>query len=121
MFNYDHLFLITMSLTIIIETSVLFWGAKKLLKLNVANSQLFFCGFICTFATIPYLWFVLPTYITSYWPYVVTGETLIVLMETLMIHFILTVDYKRAFQLSFLANLISYVIGLLLNIYVFAS
>ena len=110
-------FLRALFLTILIETFVLFVFFKtkfKILKIN--NNLLLLTGFLSSFLTLPYLWFVLPMFIQSTLFYVLIGELSVIIIETIIIWGILKINFRNAMLVSLTANLISFLMGLLLDI-----
>jgi len=114
---YEYEFLLSFAITIIIETIILFIIVRKLFKINqrkISNSILLFLGVFCSFSTIPYLWFVLPFFIRNYIYYIIIGELLVLLVESLIYYFVLKIGYKKSFIISLLCNLASFLIGSLI-------
>lgn len=113
--SYEYMFLSSLFLTILIETSVLFLLVRYYFKTDcISTSILLFAGILASFSTLPYLWFLLPQFIDSYENLVLLGEISVILIEAVIYHFILKVSIQRAFQLSFLCNLSSFLIGLIM-------
>ena len=110
--NYEEQFLIALFFTIAIETIVLL-GASKLLfkKDKIDNKNIIFAGFFASFATLPYLWFLLPSFLHGN-AYIAIGEILVVIFETFVIAGILKINLLKSLLLSFLANLTSFILGL---------
>jgi hypothetical protein len=109
-------FLRALFFTILIETLVLFLLFKTKFKtFNISNKTLLLTGFISSFATLPYLWLVLPIFIQSTIFYIIIGELSVVIIETLIISGIVKINLGKAFIASFVANLTSFLIGLLLD------
>jgi hypothetical protein len=73
-------------------------------------------GILASFSTLPYLWYILPTFFSSTWVYISIGEITVALIETLIIVLILKIDIKKAVFVSLVANLTSFLVGLLLNV-----
>jgi len=110
---YETLFLISLLLTLIIEISILFVFVKYVFKLKIKSVKIIFIGFLASALTLPYLWFVLPPYINvSY--YVYTGEILVFLFEALVYNQLLNIKINKSLLISFIANLASFVIGLII-------
>ncbi|WP_340818208.1 hypothetical protein [Methanolobus sp. WCC4] len=115
--TYEYLFLLSLILTIAIETSLLFIVVRHFFKVNKENISdpiLLFAGFFASFATLPYLWFVLPFFIREHHVYVASGETFVFLVESLIYYFVLDLPARKVLILSFVCNLISFLAGLLL-------
>lgn len=115
---YFQKFLIGLITTILVETIILFISVRFILKVGreqLSNSLLVFTGVLCSFATIPYLWFVLPYYFRtkSYYLFFIVGEVSVTLIESIIIYFVLRLDYKRSLFVSVLCNAISLAFGLI--------
>ena len=114
---YHLLFLKSLIYTIVIEAVclLLLFGLyfKKLYSFHLL--LLIFTGIICSFATLPYLWFVFPNFIKQRTLFLITGELFVVLVESLMITGILRIKYKHAIMISLICNAISFLSGFLLN------
>ncbi len=117
--QYEYQFLISLGITIFIETIVLFVLLKKVFKINsekISNKLILFSGCIASSMTLPYLWFILPMFIRSYNMFVLVGEILIFLIETVIYFFILKLGIKKSLILSFVCNLLSFLIGLMIHL-----
>jgi hypothetical protein len=115
---YFQKFLIGLITTILIETIILIISVRIILKVGkeqLSHSLLIFTGIICSFATVPYLWFVLPFYFRTkpYYLFFIVGEVSVTLIESIIIYFVLRLDYKRSLLVSVLCNAISLVFGLI--------
>jgi hypothetical protein len=112
---YEYLFLFSLFLTILIETSVLFLLVRYYFKIdNISNSILLFAGIFSSFSTLPYLWFLLPQFIDSYNSLALIGELSVFLVESVVYYFVLKVTIQRALILSFACNLVSFLIGMMI-------
>ena len=85
--------------------------------LGFSPGRIFFAGFFASFATLPYLWFLLPRYLSSYGLYAFGGEALVVLGEALFYTAYFRLSPKAAFALSLGCNLASLGAGKLLGLY----
>ena len=98
-------------------------GDAFALKKNLFTSpwfspgRIFFAGFFASFATLPYLWFILPRYLTSYTFYAFGGEAFVILGEALFYAAYFRLSSKAAFVLSLWCNLASLGVGKLLGLY----
>lgn len=108
----EKLFLPALLLTILLETGVL-WMALKILSKdqNYPLPRVLFAGFFASFSTLPYVWFVIPLWIHSKY-YLWVGEGGAIAIEALFFKQFFNLDWKKAFLISVLANLISYFIGI---------
>ena len=114
--DYELLFLKSLSLTIFIETLVLILFFRLVIRNeNISMYRLLSAGVIASFATLPYLWFVLPNYLDEKIWYVIVGESFAVFMETFILGAILKIKLARSFFSSLACNLISFLIGIMIN------
>lgn len=114
--EYEILFLKSLALTIFIETIILIVFVRYILKQNeIKVPYLIITGFIASFATLPYLWFILPYFIEQRTVYIILGESFAVLVETFIIGAILRIEFTKSLLCSFVCNLISFLIGLLIS------
>ena len=113
--EYELLFLAALLITVAVETLVLYLVLRRLFKRNKLPAKLIiFAGVFCSFATLPYAWFVLPAFIRPYSLIVPAAEISVALAEALMLWFILKISAKEALIASFLCNAASFAFGLLL-------
>ncbi|MFZ5392177.1 MAG: hypothetical protein ACOZAR_03180 [Patescibacteria group bacterium] len=110
--DFYGLFFVALILTIVIETIamviVLKWTKKN--NWDIAWNKIIFTGFLASFATLPYLWFVWPTVFAGKYM-ILSGEIFVTLVEIVIIKFSLPVNWKTAVILSVICNLSSYLIG----------
>lgn len=114
---YEYKFLISLAFTLFIEIITLYLLAKffyKDVSAKTSNSLLFFTGFISSFATLPYLWFIIPLFIKTRIQYILFGESFVIILESLIIFFLLRVNLKKSFSISFICNSLSFLTGLIL-------
>ncbi len=112
---YHVQFLQALLLTLAVETAMLFLLVRRGYKLPasaVSNTLLLFAGVYCSFATLPYLWFVLPHVLKPYLVLAIGGEILIFLVETVFYYFVLRLGLRRSLLASGLCNAASILAGL---------
>lgn len=110
------MFLKSLLLSISIETAVLIFLFTVIYrKGKVKFFRLVSAGLVATFSTLPYLWFVLTDFIDQRIWYVIIGESFAVIVETFIIAVILKTSLSKAFISSFVCNLISFSVGLLIS------
>lgn len=115
--EYEYLFLQALALTVLVESAVValfvrrFWAISSL---ALSLPRLLFAAFFTSFATIPYLWFILPLWRAPYFFRILTGELLVTVIEALAYVFLLNLQPKRAALLALAANLASILVGLTL-------
>ena len=112
---YEQKFLFSLLLTLITEVPVTVLLVKSFFKQKeIKNSKVIFAGFIASALTLPYFWFVLPFYISNRSAYIFIGEGVIVLVEALIYYQFLRLKFPRAFIVSFIANVASVILGLII-------
>ena len=115
--NYELKFLLSLSLTIISETVTLFFVAKYFLKIQLSVRRIIFLGVFCSFSTLPYLWFILPIFIKSYFQLALIGEAIVIIIESIIYYFVLKVNLKKALCISLVCNIVSFLVGLAINLF----
>ncbi|MBE8723550.1 hypothetical protein [Flavobacterium hungaricum] len=109
-------FLEALLLTIGIETLILFLFFKTIYRnLKIRNILLLLTGITTSLATLPYVWFVFPVFIHHRIPYLIVSESFAVIIESFLIYKLLKIEFKKAFLVSLICNVISFSIGLLIN------
>lgn len=103
-------FLRTLLWTYCIEISVMLFLIRGVFHEKISVRCIIFTGICTTGMTLPYLWFVLPDYLSGV-PYLVTGELLVVLIETVIMNQFLQLNLKKALVCSFLVNVASFLFG----------
>jgi hypothetical protein len=74
--------------------------------------RIIFVAFIANAISHPFLWFILPLYFQDYRVYLITGETLVITIETSVIWLgIPNIDIRFAFIVSVVMNFISWFLG----------
>jgi hypothetical protein len=113
---YEYKFLVSLAFTLFIEIITLYILIKYFFKYDgakISNSLLFFTGFLSSFATLPYLWFIIPLFIKTRIEYILFGESFVIILESLIIFFLLRISLKKSFTISFICNILSFLIGLI--------
>ena len=113
--SYEQLFLFALLFTVAAETCALFLCARVLFKMKqeeAPDALLLFCGIALSCATLPYVWFIFPSF-SSGAAYVAGAEAFAFAAEAVGYRFILKVGWKRALALSFICNAASFLLGLL--------
>jgi len=114
---YEYKFLISLAFTLFIEIIIIYILIKCFCGddgAKISNSLLFFTGFLSSFATLPYLWFIVPLFIKTRIQYILFGESFVILLESLIIFFLLRVNLKKSLSISLICNILSFVMGLIL-------
>jgi hypothetical protein len=112
---YETKFILALFLTILIETIIVILLTKYFIKIKKFRlGNVIFASVLASALTLPYLWFILPSYISSWINYMIMGEISVFLIESLIYHKILETNWKNSLLISFIANLTSFLLGLIL-------
>lgn len=112
---YEQKFLLSLLLTLIAEVPVVFVLVRYLYKYkDIKIPTIISVSILASVLTLPYLWFVLPTFVSNRTLYVILGETLVVLVETIIYYKVLRLKLLDSFIVSLIANIASVILGLLL-------
>ncbi|MCX6771060.1 MAG: hypothetical protein NTX79_03320 [Candidatus Micrarchaeota archaeon] len=113
--SYEQLFLYALFFTVAAETAALFLCARILFKMRkkeAPDALLLFCGIALSFATLPYVWFILPMFAGGT-AYMACAELFAFAAEAIGYKCILRIGWKRAAALSLVCNASSFLLGLL--------
>ena len=115
--NYEISFLKALFLTIIIESLCLIVIIKYFLKdkITINTWLILITGFTCSFATLPYIWFILPVFIKTKIIYNIVSELLAIIAEAIIIAGFMKFKLKYVIVLSVSCNMLSYVVGLIIK------
>lgn len=115
---FVHRFLSSLVFTDVIETAVLvflLWFVFRNRSLGLW--RMVAAGFFASFSTISYVWFVFPYLIA--WPsqgaLLLSAETFAFVVEALFYRLALRLDWKIAFAVSLICNVVSYFLGPILR------
>lgn len=113
--HYEISFFKSLVVTIFIETLVL-WALirtcvrGKSFPLNIVITT----GFFASFATLPYLWFLLPLVLQQKIWYIIVAESLAVVFESFIFLGFLKINFYKCFLFSLVCNISSFLTGLLI-------
>lgn len=111
---YEQKFLLSLLLTLIVEIPIVVLLVKSFYKQKeIKISKIIFVGFISSALTLPYFWFILPTYITDRLLFMLYGEIIIVCIEMVIYNQLLKLKLTRSFIVSLVANSMSVLAGLI--------
>jgi hypothetical protein len=114
-FLFELRFVISLLITVIVETIVIVCCIRFFFKITsrqLPMHRCVFAGFFASFATLPYLWFVLPAFVHPYPLLVTTGEAGVFIVEAMAYVFLLNLPFRKTVVLSALANSASIIVGL---------
>jgi hypothetical protein len=114
--NYEVSFLKSLVLTVFIETLVL-WILTRFFEKKKAFpvSMILIAGFFASFATLPYLWFIVPVFIKEPVFYSIICELFAVVLESFILFGFLKIAYNKCLLFSAVCNIVSFSTGLLIH------
>lgn len=111
---YEQKFLFSLLFTLIVEIPIAVFFVKYFYKhKEIKISNIVFVGFIVNALTLPYFWFIFPVYVFDRNIYIIVGESLVILVETIMYNQLLKLKLSESFIVSLAANSLSMLLGLL--------
>lgn len=117
MHGYEIKYLTALIFTAITETVVLFLLMRFVFIENYRKSsiqKIISAGIFASAATLPHLWFILPAFIDNQLIYGITGELSVLIIEAVFYYFFLFSNWKKSFLTSFLCNLVSFLLGMVI-------
>lgn len=115
--DYLHRFITAFVFTETVEIIVLFlliWFFYSKKELGVV--KIVIVGFLATFSTLPYVWFVFPSMIIiSFNLYIAVSELFAFVMEAILYRLCFGFKWRMVFILSFTCNVVSFLLGLFLQ------
>lgn len=108
------LFLQALALSLLIEVPLLFACVRLLFGIGagaLAGLRILAAGLAATAATLPLVWFVLPSLVSSRVWYEVLAESFAVAAETVILDRILKAGLGRSFLASLACNAVSFLAG----------
>ena len=111
--DFVHRFISSLVFTDTIETIILILVIRFVLRnRTIRIRDMVFAGLYASFSTISYVWFVFP-YLFA-WPgstALICAEAFAFVVEAVFYRFVLKLDWKIVFFISFVCNLASYLLG----------
>jgi hypothetical protein len=81
-------------------------------KIRLKKRDILAIGLLPSFATLPYVWFLFPSFFEeNYTAYLWASESFVVVVEMSILSYFLKLNLKNGLLLSSIANLASYSIG----------
>lgn len=113
--HYEISFLKSLAVTIFIETLLLWMLTRTCVRgKSVPLFMVITTGFFASFATLPYLWFLLPLVLQQRIWYVIVAESLAVVFESFIFFGFLKINLYKCFLFSLICNISSFLTGLLI-------
>ena len=111
---YETKFLHALVFTVTIETALLYvligyFFREVELKKNFW--RILITGIICSGFTLPYIWFILPMFVSGKTAFAIIAETWAVIAEAVIIMWALRMKALKSFLLSFFCNAVSFILG----------
>jgi hypothetical protein len=107
-------FFLALFIAWVIEIPVLFGLIRIVYQNNTLSwRRIIFVGLLSSALTLPYLWFVLPPYVNLAY-YTIIGETLVIIVEAIILNQVLGLQPKSAVICSVAINIASYALGIFL-------
>lgn len=112
--DYELRFIKALMFTVCIETCVLWLLLRYVVRdRSIRWGRVVAAGILCSFSTLPYLWFVLPRWLPSRLALMTVGEISVTAVESLILWLLLPLKSRQALLLSVCCNGISFSLGLL--------
>jgi hypothetical protein len=111
---YETKFLEALAFTVIIETALLFvliGFFYREIGLQKNFWRILITGIACSGFTLPYIWFILPAFISGKTPFTIIAETWAVIAESIIIMWALKMKPVKSFLISFVCNAASFLLG----------
>ena len=107
---YENRFVYALFTTVFIESIVVF----ILLPKDTDIFRKIASGILPSALTLPYIWFVFPAFFGMGEFYRWFSEIFAIVIELWVIYFISSISVLRAFFISFIANIVSFLLGILI-------
>ncbi len=115
---YIAFFSLSLAFTLVVELLTLLALTRRLTKIRISFGDVIFWGTCANLLTLPYLWFVFPLFLPSA-TFVWIGEMIVVVVEAIVYWQAWKISARTAIALSLVANLFSYVGGLVWHWFAF--
>ncbi len=109
--SYEMSFIVSLIITLIIELPVAFLLLENILKIRKKSWDVLLTGSVASCLTLPYLWFIISSFVNTAISYIIFGETFAILVESLIYAKFLKIGIKNALILSAIANISSFIVG----------
>jgi len=110
--TYEQHFLLSLTVTECVEIPIVALLVKRFYKYSeIRLLRIVAVAFVASALTLPYLWFVLPAFITNGAVYILGGEFLIIAAEAVIYNRLLGLKPREAAVASLAANVSSALLG----------
>lgn len=103
-------FIFAYLLTILSETFLLWLIAKNFIKGKPTTKKIILTWLLCSWITLPMLWYVFPLFLWNWIFYGVFWEILVLIIESIIIKYMLNLSRIKSLLLSFICNLFSFLL-----------
>jgi hypothetical protein len=112
--KYETYFLISLLITLIVEVPVAIILIKYFFKEKIKLLRVIGISILATALTIPYLWFIFNAYF-NFRTMAICGEIFVFIIELIIYWKLLPINFKKALFISFVANIVSIIVGLVIE------
>lgn len=111
--TYGQYYGIALAINLVIETPIVWALVRRFEKTgSISSTSVFWCV-IANLLSLPYLWFVLPLFMSRQ-ILIPVGEVFVLLIEALVYHRALKLSVRHALVVSLVANIASFLLGKLI-------
>ena len=103
-------FILTYLLTILSETLLLWLTCKIFIKENITTKKIILTWVLCSWITLPMLWYVFPLFMWDEEFYVIWWEILVLIIEAIIMKYMLKLSRLKSLLISFICNLASFIL-----------
>ena len=103
-------FILAYLLTILSETFLLRLIAKNFIKEKPTTKKIILTWLLCSWITLPMLWYVFPLFLWNWIFYGTFWEILVLIIESIIIKYMLNLSRIKSLLLSFICNLFSFLL-----------
>ena len=103
-------FILAYLLTILSETLLLWLICKTFIKENITTKKIILTWVLCSWITLPMLWYVFPLFMWDEEFYVIWWEILVLIIEAIIMKYMLKLSRLKALLISFVCNLASFIL-----------
>ncbi len=111
--DYEFDFLKALLQSIFLETLILivFFNLPFFSKTKTPVSTILLAGLVSTILTLPYVWFIIPMFVTNKTVFIFTSEIIVIIVESLIYIKFFKHKYSVLLLASVLGNMFSFLVG----------
>ncbi|HVP96785.1 hypothetical protein [Methanoregula sp.] len=108
---YPSLFFLALGINCLVEIPILWFCLRTVLKMqNVPVTRIVFTGILANALSLPYLWFVLPSFLGGTY-FLPIGELIVIAIEGVVLNQLLRTRPGTSLALSAVMNTVSFLAG----------